>query len=103
MVINKCIFYFIIISFSIATPGYPAYGGPSYNTDYARVYSAFHGPNPTAVEPYRNYAPSPTTHPPSSYSYPPFPHPPPPPYPNYSFLPPYPNPNVPTDSQPPPQ
>ncbi|XP_023244975.1 uncharacterized protein LOC106640208 [Copidosoma floridanum] len=85
-----------------ATPGYPAYGGPSYNADYARMYSAFHGPAPPAVDPYRNYAPPPASHP-SSYSYPPFPHPPPPPYPNYSFLPPYANPNVPTDPQPPAQ
>ncbi|OXU17963.1 hypothetical protein TSAR_012968, partial [Trichomalopsis sarcophagae] len=86
-----------------AAPGYPAYGGPSYNADYARMYSAFHGPPPPAADPYlqRSYAPPPASHP-SNY-YPPFPHPPPPPYPNYSFLPPYPNPNVPAEPQPPTQ
>ncbi|XP_033221462.1 uncharacterized protein LOC117175816 isoform X1 [Belonocnema kinseyi] len=82
-------------------PGYPTYGGPSYNADYARMYSAFHGP-PPAADPYmhRGYAPPPATHPPGYY--PPFPHPPPP-YPNYSFLPPYPNPNMPSEPQPPAQ
>ncbi|CAL7951520.1 unnamed protein product [Xylocopa violacea] len=81
-------------------PGYPTYGGPSYNTDYARMYSAFHGPPPPA-DPYihRGYAP-PSSHPPNYY--PPFPHPPPP-YPNYSFLSPYPNPNMPSEPQPPAQ
>ncbi|KAM0735425.1 Helicase ARIP4 [Formica fusca] len=80
-------------------PGYPAYGGPSYNTDYARMYSAFHGP-PPPTDPYmhRGYAP-PSSHPPNYYS--PFPHPPPP-YPNYSFLP-YPNPNMSSEPQPPAQ
>ncbi|KAL6259656.1 hypothetical protein P5V15_009572 [Pogonomyrmex californicus] len=80
-------------------PGYPAYGGPSYNTDYARMYSAFHGP-PPPTDPYmhRGYAP-PSSHPPNYYS--PFPHPPPP-YPNYSFLP-YPNPNMSSEPQPPTQ
>ncbi|XP_043679597.1 uncharacterized protein LOC122634581 isoform X1 [Vespula pensylvanica] len=81
-------------------PGYPAYGGPTYNTEYARMYSAFHGPPPPA-DPYmhRGYAP-PSSHPPNYY--PPFPHPPPP-YPNYSFLSPYPNPNMPSEPQPPAQ
>ncbi|KOC64209.1 Helicase ARIP4 [Habropoda laboriosa] len=81
-------------------PGYPAYGGPSYNTEYARMYTAFHGPPPPA-DPYihRSYAP-PSSHPPNYY--PPFPHPPPP-YPNYSFLSPYPNPNMPSEPQPPAQ
>ncbi|OAD61895.1 Helicase ARIP4 [Eufriesea mexicana] len=81
-------------------PGYPAYGGPSYNTEYARMYTAFHGPPPPA-DPYihRGYAP-PSSHPPNYY--PPFPHPPPP-YPNYSFLSPYPNPNMPSEPQPPAQ
>ncbi|KZC10261.1 Helicase ARIP4 [Dufourea novaeangliae] len=81
-------------------PGYPTYGGPTYNTDYARMYSAFHGPPPPA-DPYihRGYAP-PSSHPPNYY--PPFPHPPPP-YPNYSFLSPYPNPNMPSEPQPPAQ
>ncbi|XP_011880428.1 PREDICTED: uncharacterized protein LOC105568957 isoform X1 [Vollenhovia emeryi] len=80
-------------------PGYPAYGGPSYNTDYARMYSAFHGP-PPPTDPYmhRGYAP-PSSHPPNYYT--PFPHPPPP-YPNYSFLP-YPNPNMSSEPQPPAQ
>ncbi|XP_011062591.1 PREDICTED: uncharacterized protein LOC105150903 isoform X2 [Acromyrmex echinatior] len=80
-------------------PGYPAYGGPSYNPDYARMYSAFHGP-PPPTDPYmhRGYAP-PSSHPPNYYS--PFPHPPPP-YPNYSFLP-YPNPNMSSEPQPPAQ
>ncbi|XP_034183162.2 uncharacterized protein LOC117605678 isoform X1 [Osmia lignaria lignaria] len=81
-------------------PGYPTYGGPSYNTDYARMYTAFHGP-PPPTDPYihRGYAP-PSSHPPNYY--PPFPHPPPP-YPNYSFLSPYPNPNMPSEPQPPAQ
>ncbi|RLU23909.1 hypothetical protein DMN91_004117 [Ooceraea biroi] len=81
-------------------PGYSAYGGPSYNTDYARMYSAFHGP-PPPTDPYmhRGYAP-PSSHP-SNY-YPPFPHPPPP-YPNYPFLSPYPNPNMSSEPQPPAQ
>nr|XP_033325111.1 uncharacterized protein LOC117219783 isoform X2 [Megalopta genalis] len=81
-------------------PGYPAYGGPTYNTEYARMYSAFHGPPPPA-DPYihRGYAP-PSSHPPNYY--PPFPHPPPP-YPNYSFLSPYPNPNMSSEPQPPAQ
>ncbi|XP_012170626.2 uncharacterized protein LOC100644222 isoform X1 [Bombus terrestris] len=84
----------------VAAPGYPAYGGPSYNTEYARMYTAFHGPPPPA-DPYihRGYAP-PSSHPPNYY--PPFPHPPPP-YPNYSFLSPYPNPNMPSEPQPPAQ
>lgn len=91
-----------ISQFFSGGPGYPAYGGaPTYNADYARMYSAFHGP-PPAADPYmhRGYAP-PAAHPPNYY--PPFPHPPPPPYPNYSFLPPYPNPNMPADPQPPTQ
>ncbi|XP_017875350.1 uncharacterized protein LOC108622159 isoform X2 [Ceratina calcarata] len=81
-------------------PGYPTYGGPSYNTDYARMYTAFHGP-PPPTDPYihRGYAP-PSSHPPNYY--PSFPHPPPP-YPNYSFLSPYPNPNIPSEPQPPAQ
>ncbi|KAG7212730.1 hypothetical protein KM043_012997 [Ampulex compressa] len=81
-------------------PGYPTYGGPTYNTDYARMYTAFHGP-PPPTDPYihRGYAP-PSSHPPNYY--PPFPHPPPP-YPNYSFLSPYPNPNMPSEPQPPAQ
>ncbi|XP_043804233.1 uncharacterized protein LOC122721070 isoform X1 [Apis laboriosa] len=84
----------------VGAPGYPAYGGPSYNTEYARMYTAFHGPPPPA-DPYihRGYAP-PSSHPPNYY--PPFPHPPPP-YPNYSFLSPYPNPNMPSEPQPPAQ
>ncbi|XP_012251898.2 uncharacterized protein LOC105683701 isoform X1 [Athalia rosae] len=84
-----------------AAPGYPAFGGPTYDAEYARVYSAFHGP-PSAADPYMHRAyPPPPTHP-TNY-YPPFPHPPPPPYPNYSFLPPYPNPNLPGEPQPPAQ
>ncbi|XP_054001376.1 uncharacterized protein LOC128888506 isoform X1 [Hylaeus anthracinus] len=81
-------------------PGYPAYGGPTYNTEYARMYTAFHGPPPPADHYiHRGYAP-PSSHPPNYY--PPFPHPPPP-YPNYSFLSPYPNPNMPSEPQPPAQ
>lgn len=96
----------LLYLFILGAPGYGAYGGPTYNADYARMYSAFHGPPPPA-DPYmhRGYPP-PTTHPSNYYSpfsHPPPPPPPPPPYPNYSFLPPYPNPNMPNESQPPAQ
>ncbi|XP_046478316.1 uncharacterized protein [Neodiprion pinetum] len=89
-------------AYTAGAPGYPtAFAGPTYDAEYARVYSAFHGP-PSAADPYMHRAyPPPPTHP-TNY-YPPFPHPPPPPYPNYSFLPPYPNPNLPSEPQPPAQ